>query len=99
MLEDEEVEEVVVEGLEAGQGLDELEAVLPLAVQDELPQEDQVIREVAVDDPALPLEADLADGHGSVLEELTDQLDHVLFSEDQMGPTQAGHLQCILSSV
>ena len=93
MFEDEEVEEVEVECLEAGQRLDELEAVLPLAVQDELPQEDEVVRQVAVDDPALPLEADLADGHGSVLEELADQLDHVLLSEDQMGPTQAGHLK------
>ena len=92
MFEDEEVEEVVVEGLEGGEGLDELKAVLPLPVKDELPKEDDVVREVAVDDAAFPLQADLADGHGPVLQELAHQLHHVLLPEDQMGPTHSGHL-------
>ena len=91
VLEDEEVEEVVVEGVERGEGLYELQAVLPLPVQDELPQEHDVVGEVAVDDAALPLEADLADGHGAVLEELADQLDHVLLPEHQVGPPQPRH--------
>ena len=91
MLEDEVLEHGVVEGGELGQGLDELQAVLPLPVQDELPQEHDVVGEVAVDDAALPLEADLADGHGAVLEELTDQLDHVLLPEHQVGPPQPRH--------
>ena len=36
MLEDEVLEHGVVEGGELGQGLDELQAVLPLTVQDQL---------------------------------------------------------------
>ena len=39
MLEDEVLEHGVVEGGELGQGLDELQAVLPLTVQDQLHRE------------------------------------------------------------
>ena len=39
MLEDEVLEHGVVEGGELGQGLDELQAVLPLTVQDQLLRE------------------------------------------------------------
>ena len=57
--EDGEGEPLGVERGQRGQRLDELDGVLPLAVQDELPQEEEVVAVAPVDHARLPLECHL----------------------------------------
>ena len=57
--EDGEGESVGVERGQRGQRLDELDRVLPLAVQDELSQEEEVVAVATVDHARFPLECHL----------------------------------------
>lgn len=62
----------------------ELEHVVPLAVEDELSQEEHVIGEAAVDDAGLALERQLCDVQVPVVEELQRQTHHVVLAKVQV---------------
>ena len=61
--EDGEGEALGVERGQRGQRLDELDRVLPLAVQDELPQEEKVVAVASVDHARFPLQCHLRREH------------------------------------
>ena len=73
-----EVELLGVELLDLFEGLDELDGVVPLAVQDELAHEENVVWEGGVDDARFPLQVQHAYVEVAVGQELHDQLDDVL---------------------
>lgn len=58
---------------------DELEHVVPLAVEHELTQEEHVVGELWVDHARLALQIELRDVQVAWLQELDDQLDYVAF--------------------
>lgn len=70
-----------VKGLQGFERLDELQDVVPLSVEDELPKEEDVVGVVPVDDAGFSLDAELGDVKFSVVEELEGQSHHVLLAE------------------
>ena len=69
--EDGEGESVGVERRQRGQRLDELDRVLPLAVQDELSQEEEVVAVATVDHARFPLECHLCRVYYSFIHSFT----------------------------
>lgn len=70
-----------IESLESLQRLNEFQHVVPLSVEDELTQKQDVVGVVAVDDARLPFEAQLRYVQFPVVEEFESQSDDVLLAE------------------
>jgi len=77
VLHDGVVEEARVEVAQLLERLHELDGVVPLAVQQQLAQEEHVVRVAGVDDARLALQVQHGDVQVAVGEELDDELDDV----------------------
>ena len=66
------------------------------------PKKNDIVREVSIDNSTLSLQRYLTDGHGPVLQELADQLHHVLLPQHQVGSARHSqgrlvwpHVKCL----